>query len=105
MAKFALSTAIRAGWAFGVIHRRERFSLFPPLHGRFVQGIVAGGTAKAAYIAAGYSDNGAAQSAQRLLKNPEIQCGKAELEKKVVVTFIAGQIAERQYRLTVLGSC
>jgi len=69
---------------------------------RFVQGIISGATATAAYIGAGYSKNGAAQSAQRLLKNVEIQARKAALEDKVDITFVAGQIAERQYRLTVI---
>ena len=70
-------------------------------HERFVQSIISGANATGAYIAAGYSKNGAAQSAQRLLKNIEIQARKAELEEKVVVEFVAGQIAERQYRLAV----
>ena len=69
---------------------------------RFVQGVISGATASAAYIAAGYSDNGAAQSAQRLLRNSEIRARKAELEETVVVEFVAGQIAERQYRLAML---
>jgi hypothetical protein len=70
-------------------------------HERFVQSIVAGGTATAAYTAAGYSRNGAAQSAQRLLRDVKIQARKAELEEKVAVTFVAGQIAEREYRMGV----
>ena len=69
---------------------------------RFVQGLIGGATATAAYISAGYSSKGAAQSAQRLLKNSEIRARKAELEEKVVGKFVAGQIAERQYRLSVL---
>src|SRR5277367_4141915 len=60
-------------------------------HERFVQGIVGGGTATAAYIAAGYSRNGAAQSAQRLLRDVKIQARKAELEEKAAVTFVAGR--------------
>ena len=69
---------------------------------RFVQGVISGATATAAYISAGYSNNGAAQSAQRLLRNSEIRARRAELEEKVVVEFVAGQIAERQYRLAML---
>jgi hypothetical protein len=71
-------------------------------HDRFVQGLISRGTATAAYIAAGYSKRGAAQSAQRLLKTAEIQARKAELEEKVVAEFVGGQIADRQYRLAML---
>ena len=70
-------------------------------HERFVQGLIAGATATAAYTGAGYSRNGAAQSAQRLLKNPQIQTRKAELKEKVVARFVAGEIADREYRLAV----
>ena len=70
-------------------------------HERFVQGIISGATATAAYIRAGYSKNGAAQSAQRLLKNVGIQARRAALEERLVGTFVGGQIAERDHRLAV----
>src|SRR5665213_4159259 len=70
-------------------------------HERFVQGIISGATATAAYIGAGYSKNGAAQSAQRLLKNVGIQARRAALEEKLVGTLVASQIAEREHRLAV----
>src|ERR1022692_2723105 len=73
-----------------------------PRHEHFVQGLISGATATAAYISAGYSSKGAAQSAQRLLKNSEIRARKAELQEKVVVEFVTGQIAERRYRLAIL---
>jgi len=68
-------------------HRRERF----------VQGLSAGETA----TAAGFSERGAAQSAQRLLKKAEIRSRKAELEERVAFTSIAGQIVDRQYRMAL----
>ncbi len=39
---------------------------------RFCQNLVSGMSATQAYIGAGYSSNGAGQSADQLLKNPEI---------------------------------
>jgi len=71
-------------------------------HEHFVQGLISGATATSAYIGAGYSKNGAAQSAQRLLKQSEIQARKAELERGIEGQFVAGQIADRQYRLAIL---
>ena len=66
---------------------------------RFVEHLISGATATAAYISAGYSSSGAAQSAQRLLQNAQIKARKAELEERVTAGFVAGQIAERQCRL------
>jgi hypothetical protein len=78
---------------------------------RFVQGIIAGATATAAYTAAGYTGKGAAQSAQRLLKNSEIRARKAELKEKEMVLLsqvepgkqpLVQFARERAYRIAAL---
>lgn len=52
-------------------------------HERFCREYVIDGNATQAYIRAGYSENGAAQSAAALLRNPKISSRIAELQRKV----------------------
>ena len=49
---------------------------------RFADGILQGKTATQAYIDAGYSANGAAQSAAKLLRNPKIAAYIAERQQR-----------------------
>jgi hypothetical protein len=47
------------------------------------------------------SNRGAAQSAQRLLKKAEIRARRAELEERIAVSFVAGQISDRKCRMAL----
>lgn len=55
-----------------------------PRRERFCQEYVVDGNATQAYIRAGYSEKGAAQSAAALLRNPKISSRIAELKAKVL---------------------
>lgn len=55
-----------------------------PKHKRFVAEYLKDLNATQAYIRAGYSENGAGQSAEKLLKNPEIAAAVAKGQEKLV---------------------
>jgi phage terminase small subunit len=67
-------------------------------HELFAQGIVSGKSATKAYIAAGYSKNGAGQSAEKLLKNTEISARITELSSRVEAGVVKRLIASSQAR-------
>jgi cell pole-organizing protein PopZ len=54
-----------------------------PRHEQFAQRVAAGATAVAAYVAAGYSESGAAQSAARLLKNAQVRARVQEIHAAI----------------------
>jgi phage terminase small subunit len=51
-------------------------------HEKFCQGVASGESASAAYFLAGYSKNGAGQSAERLLKNADVSRRIKELRQE-----------------------
>jgi len=53
-----------------------------PRHEKFCHGIAAGKSATQAYIEAGYSENGAGQSGERLLKNADVSKRIKELRQE-----------------------
>ena len=66
---------------------------------KFVQGLCRGLNQTQAYIAAGYSERGAKQSAARLLANADVRSRVAELRREIDTSFIHLKITERDERL------
>lgn len=66
-----------------------------PKHEQFAQGIALGKTPPEAYVSAGYSKSGAAQSAGRLLRNADVSSRIAELAAKV------NEVLEKRFNITV----
>lgn len=70
-----------------------------PRHEQFVLGLIEKLSATAAYIKAGYSKNGAGQSAEKLLKNTEIQARFKELSGKITEAVLEAAIESRDGRI------
>ena len=75
-----------------------------PRHEQFAQRVAAGGNAARAYVAAGYSARGAAQSALRLLKYAHIRARVAEIKKEITARLTECSIREVGERLKALES-
>lgn len=70
-----------------------------PRHEQFVLGLIEKLSATAAYIKAGYSKNGAGQSAEKLLKNTEIQARLKELQEAVSERLVEAAISTKEERM------
>lgn len=73
-----------------------------PRHEQFAQGLLQGLSATRAYVAAGFSEKGAGQSAARLLKNADICSRLIEIRAEVSAGTIALEISDRNNRIQVL---
>lgn len=73
-----------------------------PKHEKFVQAIARGTTQSEAYVAAGYSKEGAEQSASRLAQRPDIQARLAELRKEITASLTDCSIREVETRVRAL---
>lgn len=71
-------------------------------HEKFVQALARGATQSEAYAAAGYSPQGAEQSASRLAQRPEIQARLAELRKEITASLTDCSIREVETRVRAL---
>lgn len=71
-------------------------------HEQFVQLVAAGVTPTKAYVAAGFSEGGAAQGAYRLFKNEQIQARVNELRNPIVNAAIQRAAVDRAWVLTGL---
>jgi Terminase small subunit len=71
-------------------------------HEKFCIGIAEGLTAENAYVEAGYSPKGAAQSASRLLRNAEIQARINELRNAMAERAIQRTVLTRAYVINCL---
>jgi hypothetical protein len=69
---------------------------------KFAQSIAKGLNATQSYISAGYSSAGAAQSAERLLRNAEITKRILELRETIAEAVIAAEIGNRNARVQEL---
>lgn len=69
---------------------------------RFCELLVQGSSATQAYTGAGFSENGAAQSAERLLRNAEVRAYVAELRSKATAE-VTLTLAEHLRRLDELA--
>lgn len=73
-----------------------------PRHEQFAAYIGASGlSATAAYVKAGYSKNGAAQSAEKLLRNTEVKARITELSVRVTEAVVETVIGNREARLSM----
>lgn len=77
-------------------------TLLNPKHEKFVQALARGATQADAYVAAGYSAEGAIQSASRLAQRPEIQAKLAELRKEITASLTDCSIREVDTRVRAL---
>lgn len=73
-----------------------------PRHEQFAQRVAAGTNARAAYIAAGYSENGAAQSAARLLTNAKVRARVEEIKRSIAARLTDCSIREVDARVRAL---
>lgn len=73
-------------------------------HEAFARGIVEGRSARQAYISAGYSENGADQSASRLLSNAEVSARVAELKDQVAAAVVKTAAMSEQEALEALST-
>src|SRR5450432_4499871 len=71
-------------------------------HEHFAQAVAKGVSATKAYVAAGYSAKGAAQSAARMLTNADICSRLAELQLTLAAGTIALEISSRNARVQAL---
>src|SRR5450432_4332826 len=71
-------------------------------HEHFAQAVAKGVSATKAYVAAGYSAKGAAQSAARMLTNADICSRLAELHLTLAAGTIALEISSRNARVQAL---
>ena len=71
-------------------------------HEHFAQAVAKGVSATKAYVAAGYSAKGAAQSAARMLTNADICSRLAELQLTLAAGVIALEISSRNARVQAL---
>lgn len=78
-------------------------------HEEFCIGIASGMTAEQAYIRAGYSENGAAQSASRLLRNAQIRSRIRGLRKAMAEQAISQSALTKEYvishLMTIVEQC
>lgn len=78
-------------------------------HEQFCIGVANGMTTEQAYISAGYSENGAAQSACRLLRNAQIRSRIRGLRKAMAEQAIAKSGLTREYvirrLMTIVEQC
>lgn len=70
-----------------------------PRHEQFAQRIAGGASATAAYVAAGYASNGAAQSARRLLQNAQIKARLQELRNAIAAAMTQHSVNELSTRI------
>jgi hypothetical protein len=68
-------------------------------HERFAQLVANGNRADAAYVAAGFSASGAAQSASRLLRRGEVQARVTELRKEISGRAIEKAVTDQSWVL------
>ena len=74
-------------------------------HELFCQGLVSGLSQTRAYIAAGYSERGAKQSAARLLNNPNVRSRLAELRAENLAQYLQLvdlMVTDREQRLLAI---
>jgi hypothetical protein len=70
-------------------------------HELFAQGLARGQKATRAYVAAGYAEKSARQSATRLGRNPQIRARVEELKTEMAAGVIAVEISHRNARMQV----
>jgi hypothetical protein len=73
-----------------------------PRHEQFAQRVAAGVNATLAYIAAGYSRNGAAQSGARLMRDARIRARVDEIKRHIAVKLTNYSIREVDARVRAL---
>ena len=65
-------------------------------HERFAQELACGSSATSAYAAAGYEGRGGGQSANKLLKNPQVAARVAQLKEEIAAAVVQRSVYDRE---------